>query len=124
MLVCVLLCASCARDRGCSAHPVFPAPSDFQRDNAIQSSGAARREIAKAYSVVIVREGGRSSIPEAAVIEPISRGVLDTRFRGYDDRIWNATLSPPSLRAKDECPDDDRRRNNGDPQLVTRHLAR
>ena len=31
-----------------------------------------------AYSTVIAREGGRSSIPEAAVIEPISRGVLDT----------------------------------------------
>ena len=29
--------------------------------------------------------GGRSSIPEAAVIEPISRGVLDTRLRGDDE---------------------------------------
>jgi hypothetical protein len=29
-------------------------------------------------SAVIVREGGRSSIPEAAVIEPIGRSVLDT----------------------------------------------
>ena len=27
MLVCALLCAHCTRDRGCSAHPVFPAPS-------------------------------------------------------------------------------------------------
>ena len=27
MLVCALLCANCTRDRGCSAHPVFPAPS-------------------------------------------------------------------------------------------------
>ena len=26
MLVCALLCAHCTRDRGCSAHPVFPAP--------------------------------------------------------------------------------------------------
>jgi hypothetical protein len=44
----------------------------------MQTSGAMRREIAEEYSVVIVRDGGRSSIPEAAVIEPISRGVLDT----------------------------------------------
>ena len=36
-----------------------------------------RREIVASYSVVIVREGGRSSIPEASVIESISRGVLD-----------------------------------------------
>src|SRR5260370_7522769 len=30
MLVCVFLCASCTRDRGCSAHPAFPAPSVFE----------------------------------------------------------------------------------------------
>jgi hypothetical protein len=27
MLVCVFVCARCTRDRGCSAHPAFPAPS-------------------------------------------------------------------------------------------------
>ena len=43
----------------------------------MQASGETRREIAKSYSVVIVREGGRSSIPETAVIEPTSDGVLD-----------------------------------------------
>ncbi len=26
MLVCAFLCANCTRDRGCGAHPVFPAP--------------------------------------------------------------------------------------------------
>ena len=30
MLVCVSLCAYCTRDRGCSKHPAFPAPSDFR----------------------------------------------------------------------------------------------
>src|SRR3954468_12061715 len=30
MLVCALCCARCTRDRGCSAHPVFPAPSDWR----------------------------------------------------------------------------------------------
>jgi hypothetical protein len=29
------------------------------------------------HSAVIVREGGRSGIPETSVIESISRGVLD-----------------------------------------------
>jgi len=38
--------------------------------------------IASADSVVIVREGGRSSIPETAVIESISRGVLIPAFAG------------------------------------------
>src|SRR5829696_8012748 len=44
----------------------------------MQTSGDRRRENAKSYSVVIVREGGRSSIPETAVIEPRSRSLLDT----------------------------------------------
>jgi len=43
----------------------------------MQTSGDRRREIAKSYSVVIVREGGRSSIPKTSVIEPRSRSVLD-----------------------------------------------
>src|SRR3954452_13315995 len=30
MLVCAFCCARCTRDRGCSAHPVFPAPSVFE----------------------------------------------------------------------------------------------
>ena len=30
MLVCAFPCASCTRDRGCSVHPAFPAPSDFE----------------------------------------------------------------------------------------------
>ena len=30
MLVCTFLCARRARDRGCSAHPAFPAPSDWR----------------------------------------------------------------------------------------------
>ena len=48
MLVCALLCAHCTRDRGCSAHPVFPAPS--LGESFSQASGASRREIANAYS--------------------------------------------------------------------------
>jgi hypothetical protein len=43
-----------------------------------------------ARSTVIVREGGRSSIPATSVIEPISRGVLDARMRGHDGGGWNA----------------------------------
>src|SRR6478609_1161870 len=54
MLVCVFACASCARDRGCSAHPVFPAPSILWGVEAWQTSGASRREIAVTYSVVHV----------------------------------------------------------------------
>ncbi|MGX0961797.1 hypothetical protein AB7M63_002246 [Bradyrhizobium japonicum] len=39
---------------------------------------------------VIVREGGRSSIPEAAVIEPRRLGVLDAPVKpGHDSSVWS-----------------------------------
>src|SRR3954451_10270617 len=77
MLVCPFVCANRTRDRGCSKHPVFPAPSDRRGQTKMQASDAMRREIAASYSVVIAREGGRSSIPETVMIESIGRGVLD-----------------------------------------------
>ncbi len=71
----------------------------------MQTSGAMRRENAVSYSVVIVREGGRSSIPETYTIEPISRGVLDTRLRGYDDLVLAMTgmgrSAPNTLHTRD-----------------------
>ena len=30
MLVCAFLCIHCTRDRGCSKHPAFPAPSRWE----------------------------------------------------------------------------------------------
>src|SRR5437879_5913533 len=49
-------CAHCAQDRGCSAHPAFPAPSEFgEGERYLQTSGAMRREIANPYSIVIAR---------------------------------------------------------------------
>src|SRR6185312_14643979 len=59
---CMLVCASsvrnCTRDRGCSAHPVFPAPSDWRGPTKMQTSGASRREIANTHSVVIPAQAG------------------------------------------------------------------
>jgi hypothetical protein len=52
------LCAICTRDRGCSKHPAFPAPSDFFGRMILQTSGASRRENVETYSVVVTREGG------------------------------------------------------------------
>src|SRR5215208_726355 len=56
MLVCSFVSANRTRDRGCSKHPVFPAPSVFKRGQTkMQTSGDQRREIAKSYSVVVTR---------------------------------------------------------------------
>ena len=47
---CAFLYPFCTRDRGCSAHPAFPAPSCL-RDNDRQASGKSCRENADAYLV-------------------------------------------------------------------------
>src|SRR5258708_35256820 len=39
MLVCVFLVHVCTRDRGCSAHPVFPAPSQASRAKRLANLG-------------------------------------------------------------------------------------
>ena len=50
MLVCAFLVRNCTRDRGCSVHPVFPAPSDFRGgQQTMQNSGERCREKAKLY---------------------------------------------------------------------------
>jgi hypothetical protein len=63
----------------------------------MQTSGAMRREIAKSHSTVIAREGGRSSIPEAAMMEskrprPAAQSLLsrDDRHNLRVNSSWGA----------------------------------
>jgi len=54
----VCSCAFCyvhsgTRDRGCSAHPAFPAPSSFLGAMFMQTSGASRREKAESHPAVV-----------------------------------------------------------------------
>ena len=112
MLVCAFLCTHCTRDRGCSGHPAFPAPSVFGEGTSsckprAQCVARMRSDIWSSSSALraIARWGGRSSIPETAVMEAIGRGVLDTRLRGYD--------VPSSLRAQRSNPSFHARGDNG-----------
>src|ERR1700758_504029 len=91
MLVCSFLFSICTRDRGCSAHPVFPAPSlegrlrpswdrlrpHFCGPMNLQNSGAACRENADLYPDVIVRLDRATQYSRALMMETKSRGVLD-----------------------------------------------
>src|SRR5260370_33741146 len=43
MLVCAFLCAICTRDRGCSVHPAFAAPSSREDRAKLRVLRAARR---------------------------------------------------------------------------------
>ena len=73
MLVCAFFVRNCTRDRGCSAHPVFPAPSVFEggkRDANLGRDRAARsRSHIQSSGLVHLRaKRKRPSIPEAVVI--------------------------------------------------------
>jgi hypothetical protein len=61
MLVCALLCANCTRDRGCSAHPVFPAPSRFRR---VERPGATRAHRAARWRWHICRSPPDTILPD------------------------------------------------------------
>jgi hypothetical protein len=45
---------------------------------------------------------------EASVIEAKVRGVLDTRFRGYDGLLWNTTPRNDGIPTTLPCPAPDR----------------
>ena len=85
MLLCGSFCVCFSRSgpRVRGQHPAFPVPSWQEGEEMEQSSGELRRENAKARLLphtLCHRPAvtGRSSIPEAAVIEPRRRGVLDS----------------------------------------------
>jgi hypothetical protein len=70
-LTCMLVCAFFAqfgtRDRGCSAHPAFPAPSPQEGDNEfVKARAETRREIGPACFHVIASEAKQSISPLAA----------------------------------------------------------
>jgi hypothetical protein len=54
---------------------------------ASRECGAVFDECERHLSAVIVREGGRSSIPEALMIESRGRGILDRPVKPDDDRF-------------------------------------
>src|SRR6266700_3839465 len=77
------------------------------RENNLQTSGAMGREKAfrchrpppgRPNGRPMTGSGGRSSIPKTLMIEPRSRGVLDTRTRGYDDIFAAADCHPVDLK--------------------------
>ena len=63
----------CTRDRGCSKHPAFPAPSYFGR-MSLQTSGASRRGIAELYPDEAIQS--RYSAPWIASRSLSSGGAL------------------------------------------------
>src|ERR1043165_4318405 len=72
MLVCSFVCANRTRDRGCSKHPVFPAPSDFEEGRKDANLG---RDVPREGETVStsLRGAKRRSNPS---IPALRRGLL------------------------------------------------
>jgi hypothetical protein len=68
-----------------------PLPEDGNRRKA-RAHRAARSRGRVAISTVIVRESGRSRIPETAALKSIGHGVLDPRLRGDDNLEWSGSV--------------------------------
>jgi hypothetical protein len=90
MLVCALFYAHCTRDRGCSVHPAFPAPSCcFGGWQSTQSPGGSRRGNAETRphrcltfeSEVCEEPTGRANAP-AEIVGWVSDSVTHPVVRG------------------------------------------
>ena len=86
--------------------PGLPCALCFRGKDEANLGRKSRRENA---IVILDRHrprSGRSSIPEAAVIEPISRGVLDPRLRGDDEFSGASVFIVIADEAKSRSPDE------------------
>jgi len=100
MLVCRFVCANRTRDRGCSKHPVFPAPSDFrerQEKFNPRAQCAASRRMYVDPSLRAQRTGylaGTGTCHPASICRPDrpSRGGLGRRraIARHKAPIWKA----------------------------------
>src|SRR5665213_1932395 len=76
---CASLSKSCTRDRGCSAHPAFPAPLLSRAGRIWQNSGEWRRENAKSYSIFNCRRRACGDQYSRALVMESKSCVPDTR---------------------------------------------
>jgi hypothetical protein len=110
MLVCAFLCTHCTRDRGCSKHPAFPAPSVLRERNFSKPraqvaprergfmSNAKRRhcERSEAIHSFVMPSHGLLRFARNDVDRPQRTGC--PAFAGHDD-LWllsNQKTTPPA----------------------------
>src|SRR5437899_8142577 len=112
MLVCIFVCANRTRDRGCSKHPVFPAPSISKRANEMQASGGLRREKAKVYPGVIASAAKQSMPPRArkdGLLRFARNDALNSRAKtkttGNDPAVLKSVIADePTASLYPACP--------------------
>src|SRR5438094_3610475 len=85
MLVCAYNVHSCTRDRGCSAHPAFPAPSIFEGGKEFASLGRNRaaRSRTRALSHVVPAKAGTHTPRRNCESEMVDGFASTTTGCGY-----------------------------------------
>ncbi len=121
MLVCAFLSASCTRDRGCQPAPGIPCALRFLEGKLRASLGCnAPRECGGVFGrhrrlCAIAHWGGRSSIPETAVI--IMAWVrIGCRGHNNSSRMDNRPARRRNILARNKLPQQQRRRRQHQPQ--------
>src|SRR5207248_7812049 len=103
MLVCAYNAQFGTRDRGCSAHPAFPAPSIFEGGKRICITRAkSRREIADAHSLPTssrrkpgpIRRGG------CCLKKLVDGFAKPTQARGYGSLLSQGRQGEPGRRPR------------------------
>jgi hypothetical protein len=91
--------ALCTRDRGCSAHPVFPAPSVFRRDRCQANLGrsAPREREVIFVSGLLFRSSLRGAKRRSNPLF-LLRGASIASLRLHDGRMWRLQLHSRSSR--------------------------
>src|ERR1700675_955140 len=105
MLVCAFLCAYCTRDRGCSAPPAFPAPSDFRWCDVLENLARIGRRDREA----VCCEGRHNTLVMPGLVPGIhvlcsARKDVDGRDKPGHDGVNSQADVLPSLRAKRSNP--------------------
>src|SRR5215207_8500499 len=81
MLVCSFVCANRTRDRGCSKHPVFPAPSIFEEGRRRRKPRAITSREGETMSTVSASAAKQSISPHQTPLAgpPRSRRLPEQR---------------------------------------------
>src|SRR2546430_3860128 len=77
MLVCVYYCAFGTRDRGCSRHPAFPAPSVWRGPTNLQNLG--RNRAARTRTLVIPGRASGRRLPTEGASRNDDGGLSDNQ---------------------------------------------
>ena len=107
---CAFSCAVCTRDRGCSAHPAFPAPSSQREGKVDASLGRIAPRECGCISPNRHPRWRASSNPGCQGSKREATAYWIPRLRGFDSAVWSdmalrqSVPTPPFRPAPSQVP--------------------